>query len=134
MMKGCTVVRTRILALVCLSALVLSGCSSTTDDSPAATATSAPAGAAPTGDAPADSGTVSAAALCDYLRSELPKVKAVGSEVGAMAQLAVGLANFFSENGKPADGSVMDELTTKECPDVRTETLKAIGKGSFAEL
>ncbi|WP_176985122.1 hypothetical protein [Asanoa ishikariensis] len=51
-----------------------------------------------------------------------------------MAQLTVGLANFFSENGKVANGSVMDELTTKECPDVRTETLKAIGMASFAEL
>jgi len=134
MMKGCHVVRTRILALVCLSALTLSGCSSTTNDSPAADAATAPASAAPAGDAPADSGTVSAAALCDYLRGELPKVKAVGSEVGAMAQLAVGLANFFSEHGKVANGSVMDELTTKECPDVRTETLKTIGVGSFAEL
>ena len=122
--------RTRILALVCLSALALSGCSSKTDDSPTSPATAT----AQAGDAPAKSDTVSAAALCDYLRGELPKVQANGSELGAMAQLTVGLATFFSENGKVADGSVMDELTTKECPDVRSAALKAIGKGSFAEL
>jgi hypothetical protein len=122
--------RTRILAVVCLAALTLSGCSSKTDDSP----TSSTPATAQAGDAPAGAETVSAAKLCDYLRGELPKVQAVGSEVGAMAQLTVGLANFFSENGKPADGSVMDDLTTKECPDVRSAALKAIGKASFAEL
>jgi hypothetical protein len=58
----------------------------------------------------------------------------VGSKVGAEAQLAIGLADFFDKAGKPADGSVMDQLTTKECPTVRTDVLAAIGKDTFAEL
>lgn len=58
----------------------------------------------------------SATALCDYLRTELPKLKSVGSKVGAEAQLAVGLAGFFETAGKPTDGSQLDELTTKDCP------------------
>ena len=127
--------RTRILAVVCLSVLALTGCSGTTDDAPGAGTSSAPAAgdSAPAGDSAGGGSGVSATAVCDYLRGELPKLHAVG-ELGAMAQLAVGLANFFDQNGKVANGAEIDELTTKECPDVRTDALKTIGMGTFAEL
>jgi hypothetical protein len=68
-----------------------------------------------------------------HLRGQLPTIQSVGSKVGAEAQLAIGLGDFFDKAGKPADGGVMDELTTKECPKVRT-VLAVIGKDAFAEF
>jgi hypothetical protein len=137
--EGHQMLRTKILALACVSAFALTGCSST-DDAPGA-GNSAPPGAsggASTDSAPADSGGansggVSASALCDYLKGELPKLQSL-SKVGAYAQLAIGLAGFFDKAGKPADGAEMDELTTKECPSVRTDVLNSIGKDAFAEI
>jgi hypothetical protein len=130
--------RIRILALVCLSALALAGCtdSKADDSSPPNAASSAPDTASDPGAPPApQAGAVSATKLCDHLREELPKLTSVGSKVGAMAQLAVDLAGWFDQQGaKPADGSELDELTSKECPQVRSDVLAAIGKGSFSEL
>jgi hypothetical protein len=123
--------RSRILALACLSALAVTGCSDGTGNTPAPGQSKSASGA---GAGSTSSGGVSAPALCDYLRGELPKLQAVGSKVGAEANLAIGLADFFDKAGKPADGAQMDELTTKECPTVRTDVLAAVGKDGFADL
>jgi hypothetical protein len=83
------------------------------------------------------SGTLpfSAKALCAYLKGEIPKLKAVGSEVGAHAQLAGGMATFFEQQGaKPDDAVQLEEATLAECPDVRTEVLAVTGLTSFTGL
>ncbi|WP_329100889.1 hypothetical protein OG792_19520 [Micromonospora sp. NBC_01699] len=135
---GWKMIRIRIFALVCLSALVLTGCANGgADDGQAPADTGSTSAPTSDGDASAapPAGGLSATELCDYLRGELPRLKDVGSEVGAMAQLAIGLAGWFEQQGsKPRDGAEMDELTEKECPQVRTDVLTTIGKASFSEL
>jgi hypothetical protein len=132
-MKGSSMLRSRILVLACLPVLALAGCSDSTDDTPG-TGTSGPAAAAAGDGAAADSGGPSAKMLCDFLRAELPTLQSIGGKVGAEGQLAVDLANLATTAGKLKDGAEMDDLTTKECADVRTDVLKAIGKNSFDEL
>jgi hypothetical protein len=87
-------------------------------------------------DKPADAADDPAAAkdVCAHLTKELPRIKAVGSEVGAMAQLTVSLANFYEDHEKVADGTVLDAQTEKTCPEVRAEMLKAAGMKSFADF
>ena len=100
-------------------------------DAPAETspsATSAPA-------APAEgSPEVSAAALCEYLTGELPDLRAIGSEVGAMANLTVNLFTWYDEQGAVPKGTEIDALTQEECPEVGTEVLSLAGVESFAML
>ena len=123
--------RSRILALACLSALALTGCSKSTGSTTGPVQSESASGA---GSGSTSSGGLSATALCDYLRGELPKLQSIGSKVGAEADLAIGLADFVYKAGKPADGAQMDELTTKECPTVRTDVLAAVGKDGFSDL
>jgi hypothetical protein len=110
----------RVLACAAvLAALTLTGCKASGDDS-------APAAKA---DAP-----ISAEALCAHLKKEAPRIEAVGSEVGAMAQLTVSIANLYEDHLDRLDGDVLDEQATKTCPDTRAELLKASGIKSFGEL
>lgn len=73
--------------------------------------------------------------LCTFLRAEVPKLKAVGSEVGALAQLTADLATWLGENPgeRPANTAQLDEITQRECPDVRSDILKTIGASRFAD-
>lgn len=89
---------------------------------------------APKAQAAADAKSVSAEDLCTYLKKSAPEWKAVGSEVGAMAQMTMGLAGFYDEQGAVPDGSDMDEKSQAECPEVRAEVLKAAGVESFTSL
>ncbi|MFD1324378.1 hypothetical protein [Micromonospora sonneratiae] len=130
--------RTGMVATVGLLVLALTGCGEDSggsrelvpDQAPLPSASSVPtATSAPAG------GGVSAAALCDYLRSELPGLKAVGSEVGAMAQLTMGLSGWYDQQGGAVpNGAEIDRLTTAECPQVRTDVLKVAGITSFLAL
>ena len=83
-----------------------------------------------------DSGTAptDGKATCDFLRGVLPKLQAVGSSVGALAQLAGAYSGFVEQNtpSQRPDSLVLDELTTRECPAVRTAVLKVRGVNSFA--
>lgn len=119
------------IALLACAALALSACSGADTPAPANSggqATSTPT--APQGGAAG----VSAAALCDYLRGRLPILRDIGSEVGAMANLAGNLSAFYSNQGAVPDGREMDEQTQQTCPDVRTEVLTLAGIDSFAAL
>ena len=123
--------------------LLLTACSSgdptsAASASPASTGTataspSAPTGAAttPAADAP---GEVSAAKLCEYLSGQLPTLRGVGSEVGAMANLTGNLFGWYGEQGAVPDGAELDTLTKAQCPDVGTEVLTLAGVESFTAL
>ena len=85
-----------MLCAVALSLAMLSLTACSDSGSPSNTGTTV-AGSPPadaTGTAPAGgSKTVPAKALCEYLSGQLPKLKAIGSEVGAMANLT---GNLYS--------------------------------------
>jgi hypothetical protein len=118
-------------ALVCVAAVfavALSGCSSSGGDEVAGSAPAATK-AAETTAAP-----ISAEDLCAHLKKELPRIKAVGSEVGAMAQLTISIANLYEDHLPELDGDVLDAQATKSCPQTRTEILTAAGVDSFTDL
>ena len=120
--------RRRTLACVALTAvLVLTGCKASGDDA------AAPAKGS-TGEVTAANAPISAEALCAHLKKEAPRIEAVGSEVGAMAQLTVSISNLYEDHLDRLDGSVLDEQASKTCPDTRAALLKASGIKSFSEL
>ncbi len=84
--------------------------------------------------AAAAEGSAGGEEVCAHLSKELPRIEAVGSEVGAMAQLTMSLAGFYETHDKVADGSALDAQTEKACPKVRAAMLKAAGMKSFADL
>ncbi|MGC4810419.1 hypothetical protein ACLQ29_07845 [Micromonospora sp. DT228] len=100
-------------------------------DSP--TATAAPSGAA--GSPPAGGSTpVSAKAVCAYLAGQLPTLKGIGSETGAMANLTVNLYSWYELQGPVPTGRQIDDQTRQECPATRTEVLDIAGMESFERL
>jgi hypothetical protein len=135
-MRGVNLFPTMLCAAaLSLAALSLTACSDSGSPSNTDTAGAGSPAADATGTAPAGGPkTVSAKALCDYLSGQLPKLKAIGSEVGAMANLTGNLYSWYDGQGVVPDGYQMDEQTLKECPDVRTEVLKAAGVKTFMEL
>src|SRR5687768_11424113 len=72
------------------------------------------AGAAPT-TAGAAAGNVDAAKLCDFLRSEVPRLRAVGSNVGRLAQLT-GHLYEWGEAQKVQGKLDLERLTKEHCP------------------
>ncbi|SIM81186.1 hypothetical protein [Micromonospora cremea] len=132
--------RVRLLALACLSAMTLTACgggtASTTGSpsaGPSAEASAAPAASATTG-AGSGSGGVTASALCDYLRDELPALRKAPGEIEVMARLATGLSGWYDQRGGVPDGTEIDTLTKEQCADVRTEVLELAGVQSFLQL
>lgn len=121
-----------------LCAVALTGCGDSSADSPpsssASSLSSSPA------DSGSDSGAEGAAAgytdeeACAWLKENLPGLP--DTEVGAMAQLAIGLSTFFEEHGglENADGYVLDEALTRGCPDLRDEAVKKAGIKTFGNL
>ncbi|MEU4236995.1 hypothetical protein [Actinoplanes sp. NPDC026619] len=120
--------------LVCVgvvAALALTGCKASGSDTAAPpAATKAATKAAETQAGP----PISAEALCAHLKKEAPRIKAVGSEVGAMAQLTMSIADLYGDHLDQLDGDVIDEQAVKTCPETRAELVKAAGITSFAEL
>jgi hypothetical protein len=114
-------------------ALALTGCAATTDDTneaaPAATKTTAAATTAATADAP-----ISAEALCAHLKKDLPRIQAVGSAVGAQAQLAISIADLYDAHLDQLDGDVVDAQAAKSCPETRAALIKAAGLTSLGSL
>ncbi|MEO8830472.1 hypothetical protein [Lapillicoccus sp.] len=72
--------------------------------------------------------------MCAYLTQQLPALKAIGTPVGAHANLVGNLFGFLQSHAIPADSGALDEATKAECPQVRTEVLAVTGLTSFAEL
>jgi hypothetical protein len=122
------------MAIVTCTALSLTACSGAGTPAPASSPGSGSAAAsAPTSSA-GGATIVSATALCEYLRERLPTLRKIGSEVGAMGNLAGNLYSWYEKQGAVPIGSEMDEQTQQACPDVRTEVLKLAGTQSFASL
>ncbi|WP_328415704.1 hypothetical protein OG470_24135 [Micromonospora sp. NBC_00389] len=134
-------IKVRLFALVVLSSVTLTACGGSSDDD--TTASSSPeasaevsAAAAPsvTTGAGTESGGVTATALCDYLRGELPALRKAPGEIEVMGRLATGLSGWYDQRGGVPDGSQIDTLTKEQCADVRTEALKLAGVQSFLQL
>ncbi|MGC4756836.1 hypothetical protein [Micromonospora trifolii] len=84
--------------------------------------------------APADGSPVSAKEVCAYLDGQVPTLKGIGSETGAMANLTVNLYSWYEKQGPVPNGRDIDDQTRKECPATRTEVLKLAGMESFERL
>jgi hypothetical protein len=122
-----------------LVALALAGCKGSGGDDAAGTGGTTTAGStaaakAAGGEVTAENAPVSAQALCAHLKKEAPRIEAVGSKEGAMAQLTISIANLYGDHVDRLDGRVVDEQALKTCPDTRAELLKASGVESFGEL
>ncbi|MCG5450952.1 MULTISPECIES: hypothetical protein [Micromonospora] len=86
------------------------------------------------GSTPADGSAVSAKDVCAYLDGQVPTLKGIGSETGAMANLTVNLYSWYEKQGPVPNGRDIDDQTRKECPATRTEVLKLAGMESFERL
>jgi hypothetical protein len=114
----------RYSAAAVLVACTLSACAG----SDAAADSSAGAGASA-----AD--VVPSADLCRFLKTELPKLKQAGSEVGARGQLATDMFSLFQRyNGAIPDGDQVDAQTKRDCPESRTQILEVTGKDGFTAI
>ena len=114
----------RAVVLLIVATMTVGACG----NAPAADSTT-PAG---TSTAPA-AGAADAGKLCDFLRSEIPVLQGVGSEVGRLAQLT-GHLYAWGEEQKIVGKMDVEQLTKQSCPDVRAEVLKLIGEDSFANV
>ncbi|MET8265284.1 hypothetical protein ACWD8I_07065 [Micromonospora arida] len=120
----------RPLAPALCLVLALTAC---TEAEPAAVPdTTGPTSAA--GSVPADGSPVSAKEVCAYLDGQVPTLKGIGSETGAMANLTVNLYSWYEKQGPVPNGREIDDQTRKECPATRTEVLKLAGMESFERL
>ncbi|GAA3337359.1 hypothetical protein GCM10020358_13320 [Amorphoplanes nipponensis] len=118
-----------VAGVLCLS-VAACGDSDTESPSAAGPTTVATANAAAGG----DSRTVSAADLCAFLDSNLPRWKSAGGQLAAMTEVTTEMFTFYDEKGQVVPRTELDEMTKAECPAARTEVLKTIGFTSFLEL
>ncbi|WP_421742878.1 hypothetical protein [Cellulomonas sp.] len=120
--------------------LCLAACSNAdpTDESPSVPPATESAKSAPPkaeeSAAPDAESSVSGADLCEYLAGQLPQLREIGSEVGAMANVTVNLYSWYEGQGAVPDGTEIDTLTQEECPEVGSEVLTLAGMDSFATL
>ncbi|MEW1587177.1 hypothetical protein AB0283_17280 [Micromonospora vinacea] len=123
----------RPLAPALCLVLALTACTEADAPQPAAapdtTGSTSAAGSAPAGSSP-----VSAKEVCAYLDGQVPTLKGIGSETGAMANLTVNLYSWYEKQGPVPNGREIDDQTRKECPATRTEVLKLAGMESFERL
>jgi hypothetical protein len=78
---------------------------------------------------------VPSADLCRFLKTELPKLKSAGSEVGARSQLATDMFSLFQTyNGAIPDGDQVDAQTKRDCADARTQIIEVAGKDAFSAI
>lgn len=123
----------RPLAPALCLVLALTACTEADAPEPAAAPdTTRPTGAAVS--APAGGSPVSAKEVCAYLDGQVPTLKGIGSETGAMANLTVNLYSWYEKQGPVPNGREIDDQTRKECPATRTEVLKLAGMESFERL
>ena len=130
----------RLLLTLTLAALTVagSGCGSSSSSATPPAAAPASSASAPAASAPAastvpaaggGSGQVDAAALCAFLKEELPKLKAVGTKVGAQAQFAIALFDWADPKGLTGAPQLQfDEAAKGTCPDVRDQIVAVTGQ------
>lgn len=131
-----------VVALACLTACSSSSTPASTAPASApltASAPSTPTGAtgipASTGSSAATSvGSYPAAEVCAFIQGQLPKLKAIGTTVGAEADITVSLFGFFQDHGIAPDGTQLEGATKAQCPDVHAELLKVTGLTSLAQI
>lgn len=82
-----------------------------------------------------DGNPVDAAAFCAFLTDEQPKVKDIGSDVGAQAALAIDLATWVSDHPEqqPRTAADFDAAARQGCPGVRESILAATGHDSIED-
>lgn len=127
-----------LLALV--ATVMIASCTGGAATSPAgnpsaaAAATTAPAAPPSGSSAPSASSAGNGTALCAFLEAEIPAMAKAGSAAGADSILAIDYANWISGDKSRVlpDAAAMDTLTKASCPSTRTNVLKLIGAGSFA--
>jgi hypothetical protein len=122
------------LAVAGLAAVSITACDDSASDSGSTAGAAAPAAKATAAAGAATGKSVSAADLCGFLKKNVAEWKAVGSEVGAMAQMTIGIADFYDQQGAVPDGSDIEEKSKAGCPEVRAEALEAAGIESFTAL
>lgn len=116
-----------ILALLA-AAVPLAGCSASSTPAPAVTSSVGRSATVSAG------GSYPAAEVCTYLTGQLPTLEAVGSPVGAHANLVGNLFGFVQSHGIVPDSAALDEATTAQCPDVRQKVLAVTGLTSLTQL
>jgi hypothetical protein len=130
-----------ILALALAATIMTAACGGGATAAPPAgsssPATSPAAGTAnpsSAGGEPSAAGSGDAAALCAFLKSEIPALQQAGSTGGAIAQLAIDYANWIEADSSRVlpDAATIDVLTKASCPEVRADVLKFLGEDSFA--
>jgi hypothetical protein len=123
----------------CALLLVLTACGSDASPDTAGSSTkpsSQVSSSAPTSqDAGAEGNPVDGATFCEFLARVEPKLKAVGSPVGAEAALAVELATWVGDHPaqKPRTASDLDDASQGTCPKSRTNVLASLGAASFSD-
>jgi hypothetical protein len=115
--------------LLAVFAVTLAACGDS--DTRSTGSPAAQSGTGTTAAAAAPTGAANATTLCDFLRSEIPRLEPVGSDVGRLAQLTVHLYSWTEEQKIDATFDV-DQVTNENCPEVRAEVLKLIGEDSFS--
>jgi hypothetical protein len=117
--RDCRTVRTIATALVAVVTIAtLAGCGG------GSTASGSTSAKAPYTDVEA----------CTWVKENLPTIP--DTEIGAQAQLTIGLSAFFEDHGglQNADGYALDDALARGCPDVHAAALKKAGIKSFGNL
>jgi hypothetical protein len=117
---GRRTVTTTVAALT--AALTIAGLTGCGGGSPAASGSSASKASYTDGEA------------CTWVKENLSAIP--DTEIGAQAQLAIGLSSFFEAHGglTNADGYALDDALARGCPDVHAAALKKAGIKSFGNL
>ena len=74
------------------------------------------------------------AEACAWLAENLPTVP--DSEIGAQAQLTIGLSTFFEDHGglEHADAYALDDAFSRGCAELHGQALKKAGIKTFGNL
>ncbi|GLY03289.1 hypothetical protein Acsp01_36680 [Actinoplanes sp. NBRC 101535] len=74
---------------------------------------------------------VPSAELCAFLESE---VLPVSRQPGATAQVVIAISAFYTERDAVVDAEMLEAQSRQECPEVRSEILRALDADSFTNL
>jgi hypothetical protein len=123
----------------CALLLVLSACGSDASPDTAGSSTQpssqVSSSDATTQAAAAEGNPVDGAAFCEFLARMEPRLKAVGTPVGAEADLTIELATWIGDHSaqKPRTASDLDDASQGTCPKTRTNVLASLGADSFSD-
>jgi hypothetical protein len=116
---------------VLLLALTACGGGATSDTNGSSPAGSPATSATEAGSA--DGNPVDGPEFCAFLTREAPRLKAVGSAVGAKAAFAIELATWIGEHPaqKPRTATDLDDASQQSCPDTRKAVVASLGATDF---